>query len=87
MPAVFRSAFAPREQSDALVIRLAEAHGAKGTVARVRLWGVGNPRKVVAKAVEADLIEREGAAIKPQDGILNIPLGPFEIKTIKVVLK
>jgi alpha-mannosidase len=84
---VLVGAFKRSEESDALVIRLAEAHGVKGTAARVRLWGVGSPRKVVAKAIEADLIEREGAAIKPQDGILNIPLGPFEIKTIKVVLK
>jgi alpha-mannosidase len=69
------------EDSDALVVRLAEMHGAKGTVARLRLW------REPAKAVVTDLLERDGETVPVSGRTLEVPIGPFEIKTIKLELR
>jgi alpha-mannosidase len=68
------------EDSDALVVRLAEMHGAKGTTARIRLW------REPAKAVVTDLLERGGEALPVSGRTLDVPIGPFEIKTVRIEL-
>jgi alpha-mannosidase len=66
------------EDSDDLVVRIAETHGAKGTAARVLLW------RDPAKATGTDLLERGGTAIPTAGRTIAVPLGPFEIKTIRI---
>jgi len=65
------------EDSDALVLRLYEAHGGRGT-ARVRL---GSP---VASARRANLLEDDGDPLAVDDGAIMIPYRPHEIVTVKV---
>lgn len=65
------------EESDALVLRLYEAHGARGT-ARLRL---GVP---FASACLANLLEDDGDAL-PRDGdAIVLPYRPHEVLTVKV---
>jgi len=69
------------EDSEALIVRLAEMHGAQGTVARVRLW------RDAAKAAETDLLEREGPSVPVVDRrAVEVPLQPYEIKTLAIEL-
>lgn len=68
------------EDSDALVLRFYEAHGAAAT-AKVKFW------KPLEKAVETDLLERDGKEIPASGDTLELPMGAFEIKTVKVTLK
>ncbi len=68
------------EDSDALIVRIAEMHGATGTVARLRLW------RDAAKAAETDLLEREGPALPVSGPAVEVLIRPFEVKTIKVEL-
>lgn len=63
------------EDSDALVLRLYEAHGARG-VARLRVRG--------DSAVRANVLEDDGEPLELVDGEIVLPYGPHEIVTVKV---
>jgi alpha-mannosidase len=65
------------EDSDALVLRLYEAHGARGR-ARIR---VGLP---FSRAVRANLLEDEGDELPVAGGTIEIAYRPHEIVTILV---
>jgi alpha-mannosidase len=66
------------EDSDAIVIRLYEAHGARGA-ARVRLaWPV-------REAVRCNLLEDAGEALSVADGAIEITYRPHEIVSVLVV--
>ncbi|MCW2965513.1 MAG: Alpha-mannosidase [Actinomycetia bacterium] len=65
------------ERSDALVLRLYEAHGGRG-VARVRL---AEPAK---RASLADALEEETGEVELEDGMLVIPYRPHEVLTVLV---
>ena len=66
------------EDSDAIVIRLYEAHGARGA-ARVRLaWPV-------REAVRCNLLEDPGEALSVADGAIEITYRPHEIVSVLVV--
>jgi alpha-mannosidase len=60
------------EDSDALVLRLYEAHGGRG-VARVR---VGVP---FGEAVRCNLLEDPGDALAAGDGVVDVPYRPHEV--------
>jgi len=65
------------EDSDALVLRLYEAHGARGT-ARVRLGvPVGSARRVNA-------LEEGGTGLELADGEVVLPYRPYELITVLV---
>ena len=64
------------EDSDALVLRLYEPHGARGT-ARVRVPGTSAHR--------ADLLEQPGEPLAFEDGEVVVPFRPWEIVTLMVV--
>jgi alpha-mannosidase len=68
----------PAEDSDATVLRLYEAHGARGT-AEVRL----DPPPAAAR--RASLLEEPGhpMELRPEGGIV-VPYGPHEVVTILV---
>jgi alpha-mannosidase len=61
------------EDSDALVLRLYEAHGARGT-ARLRL--------PASSASRANVLEDEGAPLEVVAGAIVIPYRPHEIVTV-----
>jgi alpha-mannosidase len=63
------------EDSDALVLRLYEAHGARG-VARVRL------AVPFAEAVRANALEDEGDALAAEDGAVVVPYRPHEVVSV-----
>jgi alpha-mannosidase len=65
------------EDSDAIVLRLYEAHGARG-VARVRL---GVP---LASAVRANALEDDGEPLDVDGGAIIVPYRPHELVTVKV---
>ncbi len=67
--------------SDALVLRLYEAHGGRANATLV------TPLPVQS-ALECDLLERKtlGRAIRPKDCSLKLRFAPFEIKTLKLKL-
>jgi alpha-mannosidase len=65
------------ERSDALVLRLYEAHGGRG-VARVRL---ASP---VQRARLANALEEETGEIEIEDGALVLPYRPHEVLTVVV---
>jgi alpha-mannosidase len=65
------------EDSDALVLRLYDAHGARGS-ARLRL-GVPFDR-----AVLTNLLEDEGDALQVEDGAIVVPYRPHQLLTVKV---
>jgi alpha-mannosidase len=65
------------EDSDAIVLRLYECHGARGK-ARVNL---GLPIK---RAVLCNLLEDEGKTLKVDDGSIEIEYGPYQIVSLKV---
>jgi alpha-mannosidase len=67
----------PAEDSDALVLRLYEAHGGRGT-ARVR---VASP---FASARHANLLEDDGDPLEVDEGAIVIPYRPHEIVTVKL---
>ena len=66
------------EDSDALVLRLYEAHGARG-LARVRV------AVAFSSAVRANLLEDDGAALVVEGGAVLVPYHPHEIVTLKLV--
>jgi alpha-mannosidase len=65
------------EDSDELVLRLYEAHGARGT-ARLRL------ALPVASARRANALEDDGEPLHIDGGVLEIPYRPHAILTVKV---
>jgi alpha-mannosidase len=65
------------EDSDALVLRLFEAHGARG-VARL---SVAAP---FSSARRANLLEDDGDALEADDGVVVVPYRPHEIVTVKL---
>jgi alpha-mannosidase len=65
------------EDSDALVLRLYEAHGARG-VARVQL---ATP---FLGARRANALEDDREPLEVEDGVIDVPYGPHEIVTVKV---
>jgi alpha-mannosidase len=65
------------EDSDAMVIRLYEAHGSRGT-ARLR---VGLP---FSSAVYCNILEEDGQKAKVIAGQIEVPYKPFQIITLKL---
>jgi alpha-mannosidase len=65
------------EGSEALVLRLYEAHGGRG-VARVRL------AQPFEQARTANALEEEGADVRIEDGDLVLPYRPHEVLTVVV---
>jgi alpha-mannosidase len=65
------------EDSEALVVRLYEPHGGRGTT----LLRVARP---VESAVRANLLEDEGDALEVVDGGIKIPFRPHELVTVIV---
>jgi alpha-mannosidase len=66
------------EDSDALVLRLYEAHGGRGR-ARIRL------APPIAAACRASLLEEDGEPLELDGGSIVLPYRPHEIVTVKVV--
>src|SRR5205814_1777380 len=66
------------EDSDALMLRLYEAHGARG-IARL-----SSPLPVQS-VVRCSLLEDELAPLDWLDGGVDIPVSPFEVITLKLV--
>ncbi|MGH2969772.1 MAG: alpha-mannosidase [Solirubrobacteraceae bacterium] len=65
------------EDSDAIVLRLYEAHGARGS-ARVQL------RVPFSQARRANLLEDEGDELPVRDGAIELDYSPFELITVAV---
>ena len=65
------------ERSDGLVLRLYDAHGARG-VARVRL------AQPVERARLANALEEETGELELEDGVLVLPYRPHEVLTVLV---
>jgi alpha-mannosidase len=65
------------EDSDALVLRLYEAHGARG-VARVRL------DTSFSSARRANALEDDGDELEVEDGAIVLPYRPHAVLTVKV---
>ena len=65
------------EDSDAIVLRLYECHGSRGT-ARIR---VATPFK---KAVRVNVLEDEFDALTVEGQDIILPFGPYEIVGIKL---
>ena len=63
------------EDGDALVVRLYEAHGARGTA----LLRFGLP---VAAVRRANLLEDPGEELALQDGRVELAYRPFEVVTL-----
>lgn len=65
------------EDSAAIVLRLYECHGARGT-ARVKM------AKPIKSAVLCNILEDDLEAAVLQDGEIEIPYGPFQVVSVKV---
>ena len=65
------------EDSDALVLRLYEAHGARG-IARLRL---GVP---FSTAVSANVLEDDGDPLPIEDGAVLLAYRPHQLLTVKI---
>jgi len=63
------------EDSDALVLRLYEAHGARGVA---RLW----PGLPFGEVVECNLLEDTGAPLAVEDGAIVVPYAPHQIVSL-----
>jgi alpha-mannosidase len=70
----------PAEDGDGIVLRFYESAGA-GATARVTLPGAAD------SVVETDLLEARGRKLRTKDGSFSLSFGPYEIKTVKVVLR
>lgn len=68
------------EDSDALIMRLYEAHGGRGPV---RLTFADEPKSVV----ECDLMEENDAPVKCDGKIVSVDIKPWEIRTFKVIIE
>lgn len=78
-PAVVLDTIKKAEDSDAVVVRLYESHGAPQT-ARLRM-----PGKIVS-ARRVNLLEEDGAAVPAEDDGIALNLRPFELVTLKFAL-
>ncbi len=67
----------PDDGSDALVVRLYEAWGARGPVSLSAPWPL-------SRAVCTDLLERDGAPVPVGDGRAHFELTPFQILTLRL---
>ena len=65
------------EDSDALVLRLYEAHGGRGC-ARVRVGAA------FSSAQRTNILEDDGDALEVEGGVVQIPYRPHEIVTVKL---
>lgn len=65
------------EDSDAIVLRLYEAHGGRGT-ARVR------PAAPFTSARRVNVLEDDGDALQVEDGAIVVPYRPHEVVTVLV---
>ena len=65
------------EDSDAIVLRLYEAHGGRGT-ARVR------PAARFTSAMRVNVLEDDGDALQVEDGAIVVPYRPHEVVTVLV---
>ena len=65
------------EDSDALVLRLYEAHGARG-VAHLSL------RLPFESAVSANVLEDDGDELEVEDGAVVLPYRPHQLLTVKI---
>ncbi len=65
------------EDSDAIIVRLYEAHGSRGPVA----LSFGTEP---ASVTECDLMEENDAAAKVEGGVVSFDIKPWEIRTFKV---
>ncbi|HET8953836.1 MAG TPA: glycoside hydrolase family 38 C-terminal domain-containing protein [Solirubrobacteraceae bacterium] len=74
-PALVLDSIKRAEGSDALILRLYEAHGSRGS-ARV---SVGVP---FSRACRTDLLEGEGDELPSRDGVIEVAYGPWELITI-----
>jgi alpha-mannosidase len=78
-PAIVLDTVKPAEDGDGLILRLYEAHGGR---ARGRL----TTSLPLVSSVETDLLEREaiGEAVPFENDGLDLELGPFEVRTLRV---
>ncbi len=76
-PALVLDTIKRAEDSDALILRLYEAHGSRGT-ARVRV------RLPFSHACRTDLLEGEGDELPLRDGAIEVAYRPWELITIAV---
>jgi len=67
------------EDDGGIVVRLYEAHGARG----VRTLAIGWP---VKKVVETNLMEKEECALPVRDGEVEVDFKPFQIVTLKLMV-
>ena len=74
-PALVLDSIKRAEDSDALILRLYEAHGSRGT-ARLAV------QVPCASACRTDLLEDEGAELRVADGAIEVPYRPWELLTI-----
>ena len=76
-PALVLDTIKRAEDSDALILRLYEAHGSRGT-AHVRV------RLPFSRACRTDLLEGEGDELPLRDGAIEVAYRPWELITIAV---
>jgi alpha-mannosidase len=76
-PALVLDSIKRAEDSDALILRLYEAHGGRGT-ARLAV------RVPFSGACRADLLEDEGEELRVGDGTIEVPYAPWELLTISL---
>jgi alpha-mannosidase len=67
------------EDSEALVVRLYEAHGGRGAVR------LSSPLRV-ARAARCNLLEDEEGELKWENGGVTLEMGPFQLATLKLSL-
>ena len=79
-PAVVLDAVKKAEDSDEVIVRLYESHGAHQTVT----LGSGLP---VAKAAKVNLLEHGSEAVAVGKGGIKLALKPFELVTLKLAMK
>ncbi|MFO7637848.1 MAG: glycosyl hydrolase-related protein, partial [bacterium] len=67
------------EDDDGIIVRLYEAHGARGR----RIFKTALPVKQI---LETDLMEREEQTLEMRNGEVRLDFTPFQIRTFKLVL-
>jgi alpha-mannosidase len=78
-PGVVIEAVKHAERDESIIVRLYEAHGARGPVTLTTTLPVKH-------AFEADLMERTGAPVECKGGKIDFAVKPFEIVTFKLIL-
>ena len=79
LPSVIVDTVKQAEDSDAILVRLYEAHGTHGTV---RL----SSALPVKSAARCNLLEEENSPLEWADGGVSLKVAPFQIITVKLVL-